>query len=137
MFVIQSTNPEGWRWLSGIFERRAAAASEWDAIPEQTRRFHKIVEVRTRAFPLFIIEDHGFECVSLPQVLDRLKALQPKGDEDYIHLNVYAVRSEFKPSAPGLDEMGGLVHWHVTDDTLRPPRAAVFKAELQEAASDA
>jgi hypothetical protein len=68
----------------------------------------------------------------LDQVIDRLKALQPKGDEDFIHLNIYAILVEFKSSAAGVDDMGGLVHWHVTDNTLRAPRAEVFRAELRK-----
>jgi hypothetical protein len=33
--------------------------------------------------------------------------------------------------------MGLLLHWHVTDSTLRQPRARVFRKELAEITSDA
>lgn len=56
----------------------------------------------------------------------------PKDDDDFIHLNIYAVKEDFVPDVPGLDRMGGLHYWHVTGDTLQHPRSAVFDEELGE-----
>jgi hypothetical protein len=137
MFVIESTNAKGWRWLSGVFERREAAEREVNGIAPEVRHFHRIIQTRTAAFPLFIIEDRGFEYVDIKRVLSALASTRPHGDDDHIHFNIYAVRQEFKPSVPGEDEMGVLLHWHVTDSTLRQPRARVFKQELAEIAGDA
>jgi hypothetical protein len=52
-------------------------------------------------------------------------------------LNVYAIREDFAPSEPGIDSMGSLLHWHITDWTLVPPRSEVFDEELAKIARDA
>jgi hypothetical protein len=106
-------------------------------IAPEIRHFHRVVVTPNASFPLFIIEDQGFEYVNIEVVRSALASTKPRGDEDYIHFNVYAVRDEFKPSEPGEDEMGLFLHWHITDATLRQPRARVFKKELAEIASDA
>ena len=137
MFIIESTNAKGWRWLSGVFVSRVEAESELAAIADDVRHYHRIVETVSHSFPIFILESRGFEYVNHKQVLEALAATHPRGDDDYIHFNVYAVRQVFRPSTAGTDEMGGLLHWHVTDNTLRQPRARVFKAELAEVAGDA
>jgi hypothetical protein len=137
MFVIESTNAKGWRWLSGVFEHQESAEREVNSIASEARSFHRIVQAPTNSFPLFIIEDRGFEYVDLERVLNTLASTRPCGDEDHIHFNIYAVRQEFNPSEPGSDEMGFLLHWHVTDTTLRQPRAKVFRKELAVIAGDA
>ncbi|WP_128003646.1 hypothetical protein [Piscinibacter defluvii] len=137
MFVIESTNAKGWRWLSGVFEHQQAAERELNSIAPEVRHFHRIVQTPTATFPLFIIEDRGFAYVDINRVFCTLASTQPRGDDDHIHFNIYAVRREFKPSESGTDEMGLLLHWHITDTTLRQPRARVFRKELAEIASDA
>jgi hypothetical protein len=96
-----------------------------------------IVEVPVSRYPVFVIEDGGFEYGDINFVRAKLRSLLPQGDEDHIHMNVYAVREEFAPTEPGIDSMGGLLHWHITDWTLVPPRSEVFDEELAEIARDA
>jgi hypothetical protein len=84
-----------------------------------------------------MIETNEFEFGGVDLVRQRLRQIKPTGDEDAIHFNVYAFKCHFLPKVPGRDEMGGLLHWHITDDTLQSPRAEVFDSELAEIANDA
>jgi hypothetical protein len=137
MFLIRSVNSKGWRWVSGVFDNRTSAYSELTSISAGSSVSHEMVEVGPDQFPVFIIEDKGFTCVSLPELLQRLDALEPNGSTDFVHFNVYALREAFKPAVPGRDDMGRIMHWHVDDDALNEPRASVFRTELVELASDA
>ncbi len=137
MFAIESTNSKGWRWISGVVATRAEAELNVAAVPESRRHFHTIVEVPGNEFPIFMIETNGFEFGGIEFVRQRLRQIEPAGDEDSIHFNVYAFASRFLPEVPGRDEMGGILHWHITDYTLRSPRAEVFDSELAEIVNDA
>lgn len=137
MFAIESTNSKGWRWISGLVATRAEAELNVSAVPESERHFHKIVDVPIRAFPVFLIETNGFEFGGIEFVRQRLRQIEPSDDEDTVHFNVYAFTSRFLPKVPGRDEMGGVLHWHVTNDTLTSPRAEVFESELADIANDA
>jgi len=137
MFAIEATNTKKWRWIAGVFKQRSAAEAFLIAVPEAARKMQHIVEVPVSSYPVFVIEDRGFEYGDIDFVRAKLKSLVPKGDEDHIHLNVYAIREDFAPSEPGIDSMGGLLHWHITDWTLVPPRSEVFDEELAEIARDA
>jgi len=132
MFAIEATNTKGWRWIAGIFQERAAAEVFLLAVPDADRAMQHIVELPTNCYPVFVIEDRGFEYGDVNLVRARLRGLAPAGDEDHIHFNVYAIREDFAPTQPGADRMGGLLHWHVTDWTLKPPRSEVFEEELEE-----
>lgn len=130
MFVIEATNKKNWRWIAGIFLERQRAEAFLQDVPEEAREFQCVVEVPVGGYPVFVIEDQGFEYGDLAFVRERLKSLVPKGDDDFIHLNIYAVQVDFAPDVAGVDAMGGLLHWHVTDDTLHPPRSVAFDDEL-------
>ena len=132
MFAIEATNKKKRRWIAGIFLERQRAEAFLQSVPEEARELQSIVDVPVRNYPVFVIEDRGFEYGDLAFVRARLKSLMPNGDEDFIHLNVYAVKEDFAPDVPGVDAMGGLLHWHVTDDTLQSPRSVVFDEELGE-----
>jgi len=137
MFAIESTNSKGWRWISGLVATRTEAELQVAAVPESKRQFHRIVEVPVGKFPVFMIETNGFEFGEIEFVRQRLRRLEPTGEEDAIHFNVYAFTSRFLPEVPGRDEMGGILHWHITDDSLKSPRSEVFDSELADIANDA
>lgn len=137
MFAIQSTNAKGWRWISGVVVSRAEAELSVAAIPEAVRHLHKIVELPGSEFPLFMIETDKFEFGGIELVRQRLREVEPTGVEDAVHFNIYAFKSRFLAEVPGRDEMGRVLHWHITDDTLRLPRAEVFDSELAEVGNDA
>ena len=137
MFFIDSTNARKWRWISAVVATIGEADAQIAAIPEPERAHHRIVEFDSPGFPVFMIEDQGFEFGDLTFVRCRLRQLAPSGDEDAIHFNVYAFDSPFIPERPGRDEMGRVLHWHVCDSTLSLPRSKVFDAELQAVAESA
>jgi hypothetical protein len=137
MFVVEATNPKRWRWIAGIFEQRGSADAFLNAIPDALANEYVLVELPHIAYPFLIVEDEGFEYGGLEFVRERLSRLVPKQDEDFIHLNVYVVREDFVPEEPGVDSMGSLFHWHITDRTLREPRSRVFAQELAEFTGDA
>jgi hypothetical protein len=137
MHTIQSTNSKKWRWISALVITPTEAESQLLAIPEHLRHHHRIVEIPFSCFPVFMIEDNGFKFGDLEFIRHKLHNLKPTGDDNHVHLNVYAFKEAFAPERPGRDEMGRLLHWHVTDSTLRPPRAEVFDAEIAAIASDA
>jgi hypothetical protein len=137
MFAIEATNTKNWRWIAGVFKQRDAAETFLLSVPAAARQMQHIVEVPVSSYPIFVIEDRGFEYGDISFVRSKLKSLVPKGDEDYIHFNFYAIREDFAPSKPGIDSMGALPHWHITDWTLLSPRSEVFDEELAEIACDA
>ena len=137
MFSIEATNTKKWRWIAGIFAHRATAEAFLLSVPEAARSMQHIVELPVSRYPVFVVEERGFEYGDLNFVRAKLQGLVPHGDEDHIHMNVYAVREDFAPTRPGIDSMGGLLHWHITDWTLVPPRSEVFDEELSEIARDA
>ena len=137
MFSIEATNTKKWRWIAGIFAHRGAAEAFLLSVPEAARSMQHIVELPVSSYPVFVIEYRGFEYGDVNFVRAKLKGLVPHGNEDHIHMNVYAVREDFAPIRPGIDSMGGLLHWHITDWTLVPPRSEVFDEELAEIARDA
>ncbi len=136
MFAIEATNSKNWRWIAGVFQHRAAAEAFLQSVPEATQSQHRIVALPLQRYPVFIIEEDGFEYGDVHLVRAKLKRLVPQGDEDHLHLNVYAVREDFAPEEPGIDAMGSLIHWHITDWTLRPPRSLVFDEEISKIAGD-
>ena len=137
MYSIEATNAKNWRWISGLFEGRAAAEAFLQLVPAPSRSMQQIVEISAQTYPVFIIEDKGFEYGDLAFIQERLKTLRPRGDEDHIHMNVYAVLEDFAPKVPGRDNMGALMHWHITDWSLVPPRSEVLDEELRELAGNA
>jgi hypothetical protein len=106
-------------------------------VPESVRALQRIVEIQITNYPIFIVEDEGFQYGDLAFIQSVLKGLTPIGDEDHIHVNVYAVREDFAPDIPGTDYMGMLLHWHITDDSLAPPRLKALNAELRKIVHDA
>ena len=137
MFSIEATNTKKWRWIAGIFAHRATAEAFLLSVPEAARSMQRIVEFPVSSYPVFVIEDGGFEYGDVNFVRAKLKGLVAHGDEDHIHMNLYAVQGDFAPARPGSDSMGGLLHWHITDWTLVSPRSEVFDEELAEIARDA
>lgn len=134
MFAIEATNTKKWRWIAGVFQHRSDAEAFLLAVPEAARAMQHIVELPAIRYPVFVIEDRGFEYGDIDFIRSRLKSLIPHGDEDHIHMNVYAIREDFAPSKAGIDSMGALLHWHITDWTLVSPRSEVFDEELLEIA---
>jgi hypothetical protein len=137
MYAIESENSNGRRWISGVFPYRESAQLELGRIASGPGASHILVQTSVDQFPLFIVEASGFSYVGLSELLRRLIATSPSNDEEYVHFNVYAVSAPYKPAVPGRDEMGGILHWHITDSALRGPRAGVLHAEFAELASDA
>ena len=137
MFVIEAVNERGWRWISAICRERLAAEAYLSSIPKELLPVQRLREVAHKTYPLFVIEDRGFEYGNAEFVRENLAQLKPSGNEDNILLNVYIVRGDFTPPQPGEDSMGELYHLHITDDSLKPPRLDVIHEELQEAERDA
>ena len=137
MYSIEATNPKDWKWIAGIFQTLTDAEGFLNLIPEPARALQRIVEIHTTNYPVFIVENEGFQYGDLAFIQSVLKGLTPIGDEDHIHLNVYAVREDFAPDIPGSDYMGSLLHWHITDDSLAPQRSKALYAELKKIVRDA
>jgi len=137
MVAIEAQNDKGWRWISAICRDRQAAEAVLATVPAHLATMQRLVEIAHDRYPLFVIEDRGFEYGTADLVRKRLAELQPSGDEDAVLLNVYIVREDFVPEHPGEDSMGHLYHWHITDAALKPPRRPVIDEELKEAERDA
>lgn len=135
MFVIESTNAKQWRWLSAVVRTYEEAHAQLQAIPESLRAFHRVVEHPGLDFPVFMVEAQGFELGSLDFIRARLRQLVPCGDDEHVHMNVYAIKDPFVPGRPGRDDMGRLLHWHITDLELGPPGSEVLDAEWAEIAN--
>lgn len=135
MYAIEATKSKKWRWIAGIFEHHSTAKAFLLSIPEAVNCKQHIVELLLKRYPVFIIEERGFEFGDINFVRAKLKSLSPHGNEDYIHVNVYAVREDFAPAEPGIDNMGSLLHWHITDSILHSPRSQLFDEELTKIAS--
>lgn len=137
MYAIEAQNEKGWRWVSAICRDRSTAHEFLASVPAELRRFQRLLDIPHPGYPLFIIEDRGFEYGDADLVRNRLAQLRPSGEEDAILLNVYIVRGDFMPQCPGEDFMGVLYHWHITDDALKSPRRRVIAQELKEAERNA
>ncbi|MCZ8322878.1 MAG: hypothetical protein O9296_15040 [Novosphingobium sp.] len=137
MVAIEAQNDKGWRWISAICRDRKVAEAFLGSVPPELRSMQLLVEIPHANYPLFVIEDRGFEYGNAQLVRKRLAELQPSGEEDRVLLNVYIVREDFLPEYPGQDSMGYLFHWHITDDALKPPRSRVIAEELEEAEHNA
>lgn len=133
MFVIEASNSRGWRWISAICRDQQRAVGFLASIPTELQPVQRLMQVPVRDYPLFIVEDDGFEYGGAELVRRRLSQLRPSGNEDAVLLNVYIVREDFLPDHPGRDCMGHLYHWHITDDALRPPRIDSILEELDSA----
>ncbi|MEJ8840460.1 hypothetical protein [Ramlibacter sp. AN1133] len=133
MFVIEAVNDKGWRWISAICLKPATAEAFLESVPAELRAMQKLVELPITAYPLFVVDENGFQYGGADLVRARLASVTPHGSEDYIHFNVYIVRDDFLPNRPGEDSMGDIYHWHITDWSLQPPRSEVIAEELLEA----
>ena len=133
MFAIEAVNEKGWRWISAICQERRAAEAFLASVPPALRPIQRLVELGVRGYPLFVVEDRGFEYGDSDFVRTRLAEAVPCGNEDAILLNVYIVHEDFVPDMAGEDSMGAIYHWHITDSSLKPPRADVIAEELLEA----
>ena len=122
MFVIEASNEKGSRWISAICSERSAAEAFLKSVPDRLRTAQKLVDVPHKAYPLFIIENGGFQYGDANFIRNRLASLVPSGDEDTVHMNVYLIKGDYMPAQPGTDAMGNLFHWHITDDDLASPR---------------
>lgn len=136
MFVIEARNSRGWRWISAICQDQQRVVDFLASVPPELQPMRRVIEVPLHGYPMFIVEDHGFEYGSAEYVRERLSQLRPCGDEDAVRLNVYVVREDFLPDYPGRDCMGHLSHWHITDDALRPPRIDRIHEELDGASQE-
>lgn len=136
MFAIEARNSRGWRWISAICRDQQRAIDFLASIPPELQPAQRMIEVPARDYPMFIVEDDGFEYGSAELVRRRLSLLRPCGDEDAVLLNVYIVREDFLPDHPGRDCMGRLYHWHITDDALRSPRIDRIHEELDRATQE-
>lgn len=133
MFVIEASNSRGRRWVSAICRDRQRAEEFLASIPADRRSAQRMSEIPAGDYPLFIVEDDGFEYEGAARVRARLSQLRPCGDEEAVLLNVYLVREDFLPDPAGMDCMGRLVHWHITDDALRTPRIGGLLEALDRA----
>ena len=101
MFLIESTNAKNWRWISGLVATRAEAELQLAATSESQRHFHKIVEISLPRSPIFMIEAQGSSSAISNSFASVFAFVEPAGDEDVVHFNVYAFKSHFLPEVPG------------------------------------
>ncbi|MBK3018646.1 hypothetical protein FKK32_29365, partial [Klebsiella pneumoniae] len=94
MFVIEAQNSRGWRWISAICRDQQRAIDFLASVPPDLQSGQRLIEVPARGYPIFIVEDHGFEYGSAEFVRERLSQLLPSGDEDAVLMNVYIVRED-------------------------------------------
>jgi len=137
MFAVEATNERQWRWISGVFSELSKAEQYLQSVPEPQRANQRMVRLPVAKYPVLIIEDQGFEYGDVNFVRARLRELEPCGDEDHVHMSVYAVLKDFEPSVAGVDSMSKLSHWHINDWYLTPPLSTYFDQELEEIASNA
>jgi len=117
MFVIEATNTHQ-SWVSGIFQHKAEAITYLDSIPKPLCSIQKMLEIPQTCFPIFILEQYTFEYGCAEFIQSRINCLVPKGDDDFIHMNIFIVDKDFVPIQAGLDFMGILPHWHIADAEL-------------------
>ena len=137
MFIIESLRSDGRRWVSGAFLQQETANEAMGAISSQTATVHMLREVADLVFPLFIIERDGFEYQTPRETLSILRSVQPKGEADHVHLNLFFLPAEYMPEVPGRNEMGRLRHWHISDRELAEPLTLDPWKTLVAAAGDA
>lgn len=118
MFAIVSTDNTKRRWISGVFEVISEAEKEISIITEVENNLHYIVDTDVSQFPVFVIENHDFTFGGIELVKENLHSCFPIGNDDFCHFNIFIISEPYKPCEPGCDEMGRLMHWHVTDDDL-------------------
>jgi hypothetical protein len=134
MFIIKSSNAKGGRWISGIFRMMSDAEAELHSIPDDNST-HVIVQIELDTFPFFIAENDEFSFGDVEFVLSKIRALKPIGEEQTVHMTVFAVTETFKPIKPGRDEMGRFKHWHIDDECLVEPNASDLNRDITHAAS--
>jgi hypothetical protein len=132
MFAIEATNNRQWQWIAGIFLQRTEAEAFLQAASRVAGLELRMVDLPVDRYPFLIVEKRGFEYGGIDLIRARLAELTPAGDEDHIHMNIYAVYEDFAPAKPGSDYMGALEHWHIGDDQLKPPRSLALDKELSE-----
>lgn len=131
IYLIEARDEKNGHWISGIFDNLATAETYLLSIPEADRVKQKLLKLPFTSYPFFVIEDHDFEYGDVNFIKAKLKSLTPQGDEDYVHINIFAICADFSPPQPGTDSMGCLPHWHISDKELLLPRSDVFIERLR------
>lgn len=106
MFVIEASNEKGLRWISAICRERSSAEAFITSVPDGVRAAQKIVDVPHKAYPLFIIENGGFQYGDENFVRNNLAALTPSGSEDVVHMNILCCPRGF-PTEQSRDRFNG------------------------------
>ncbi len=136
MFAIVSTYENKRYWLSGVFETASEAEAEIARITRTEKTLHCLKEIDIPQFPVFVIEDHGFTFGGIELVEQNLSSHSSQGNDDFCHFNIFLISERYVPSEPGCDEMGMLMHWHVTDDYLRSANRNGFVKMLLKSMND-
>ena len=76
MFVIEAVNEHGWRWVSAICRERDAAEAFLTSVPDDLRPIQRLAEIPNRTYPLFVVEERGFEYGDATFVRGRLAQLR-------------------------------------------------------------
>src|SRR5262245_52833636 len=121
MFVVQAVDGFG-RWISGVFDCKAATDAYLALIPAEARAKQSVIELPGLSYPFYICEDEkGFRFLTEAEATAALKQYagqQWRDDEDWCYANLYRIAEDWRPKRPGSDYMGILPHHHVTNFTL-------------------
>ncbi len=130
MFAIESARGDR-RWISALVTERSEATAQIQAMSTGLGIEHQVVHIQLEDFPVFIVEERNrFEFCTGQEVLGRLAALRPSGENDHVHFKFYVIPAPYVPVVPGRDEMGRMRHWHVGDRELSSPGREALLVEL-------
>ncbi|PYI54265.1 hypothetical protein [Paenibacillus flagellatus] len=118
MYIYEARNEAG-LWISGIFQRAEDAKTYDDTIPDELKPFHALIERTGLQYPFYIIENGGFAYTDRLGAIEALDRIEPRADDDTVYFNLYYVRTDYKPSKPGADQMGLLSHLHIDNGFVR------------------
>lgn len=117
MFVIEARKGRA-RWISGLFRSADRARSFHASIPEDEREHHRLYELDSSDYPVYMIDDEDFRFVTADQVERALDEIERVDDEDHVYFNVYRFVADHESDPPGADEMGMLSHHHIINWVL-------------------
>lgn len=96
-------------WVSGVFVDENEAGQFLVEARNNTAAFHEIVPIEAQSLPLTIVErDGGFQWLE-GKLSTAGREMAVREGED---VTFYEVRSTWRPTPAGRDDMGALPHWH-------------------------
>lgn len=118
MYILETTSPTGKKWVSGV-SLDLVKVTKIKRNLSATEVRSDIIKVEGLTFPVYIVEMSGFfQYKNKPSIVKLLESLIPAHDENVEHALIFEVPEEFLSKNCVEDEMGGLMHWHITDETL-------------------